>query len=112
MGTTARTQSTKSPVMPVNSLAIERSLALGESGEVLTREDAILLIERARTGALLEAASSLRNRVKGRTISYSRKAFLPLTTYCRDRCGYCTFRRDPGEPGGRYMMPEDVVAAA
>ena len=25
--------------------------------------------------------------------------FIPLTTFCRDYCGYCTFRRDPGEAG-------------
>jgi FO synthase len=91
---------------------IDRALALGESGGLLTRDEAVLLIEHAQTAALLEAASSLRNRVKGRTISYSRKAFIPLTTFCRDRCGYCTFRRDPGEPGGRYMTPEGVIATA
>jgi 7,8-didemethyl-8-hydroxy-5-deazariboflavin synthase CofG subunit len=93
-------------------IAIELVLTVAESGARISREDAILLIEHAQTGALLEAASSLRNRVKGRTISYSRKAFLPLTTFCRDYCGYCTFRRDPGEPGGKYMTPEDVLAAA
>ena len=91
---------------------IERALAHAESGEVLEREEGVLLIEHARTEALLEAAASLRNRVKGRTVSYSRKAFVPLTTFCRDRCGYCTFRRDPGEPGGLYMTPDDVIVAA
>ncbi len=97
---------------PPDRAAIECALAIAESGAQLSRDDAILLIERAETGALLEAASSLRTRAKGRTISYSRKAFLPLTTLCRDYCGYCTFRRDPGEPGGRYMTPADVLAAA
>jgi 7,8-didemethyl-8-hydroxy-5-deazariboflavin synthase CofG subunit len=92
--------------------AIERALVQAEAGEQIAREDALLLIERAETGALLEAAASLRNRVKGRTISYSRKVFIPLTTFCRDRCGYCTFRRDPGEPGGRYMTPDEVLSVA
>jgi FO synthase subunit 1 len=27
-----------------------------------------------------------------RTITYSRNVFLPLTTVCRNRCGYCSFR--------------------
>ena len=112
MGTIISTPKTKSPAAQSDHRAIDRALALGESGALLTRDEAVLLIEYARTAALLEAASSLRNRVKGRTISYSRKAFIPLTTLCRDRCGYCTFRRDPGEPGGRYMTPEDVIAAA
>jgi 7,8-didemethyl-8-hydroxy-5-deazariboflavin synthase CofG subunit len=112
MGTIARTPNIKSRAPHLDQRALSRALALGESGGILTREDAVQLIEHAQTAELLEAASSLRNRVKGRTISYSRKAFIPLTTFCRDRCGYCTFRRDPGEPGGRYMTPEDVVAAA
>src|SRR5262249_38304537 len=29
---------------------------------------------------------------------------------CRDYCGYCTFRRDPGEPGAHTMTPEEVMA--
>jgi FO synthase len=45
-------------------------------------------------------------------ITYSRKVFLPLTNLCRDYCGYCTFRRDPGEPGAHTMTPEEVLAIA
>jgi len=91
---------------------VERALLLAESGTQISRSDALALFEHAETGALLEAASSLRNRAKGRTISYSRKAFLPLTTLCRDYCGYCTFRRDPDDAGGRYMTPDEVVDSA
>jgi len=91
---------------------VRRLLAMSDSGQRISREDALLLMQSAGTPALLEAASSLRNRSKGRIVSYSRKAFIPLTTLCRDRCGYCTFRRDPGDPGGEYMTPEQVLAAA
>jgi FO synthase len=38
--------------------------------------------------------------------------FVPLTTLCRDYCGYCTFRKDPGEPGAFTMTPDEVVALA
>jgi 7,8-didemethyl-8-hydroxy-5-deazariboflavin synthase CofG subunit len=61
---------------------------------------------------LLHAAASLRDRYKGRTITYSRKVFLPLTNLCRDYCGYCTFRRDPGMPGAHTMTPDEVLAVA
>jgi len=91
---------------------VSQALTLAEAGQRLSREDALELAQNAGTGALVEAASSLRNRTKGNVVSYSRKAFLPLTTLCRDRCGYCTFRRDPGDPGGEYMTPEQVLAAA
>jgi 7,8-didemethyl-8-hydroxy-5-deazariboflavin synthase CofG subunit len=58
---------------------------------------------------LLEAAQSARGRFKARVITYSRKVFIPLTNLCRDYCGYCTFRRDPNEPGARTMTPDEVM---
>jgi 7,8-didemethyl-8-hydroxy-5-deazariboflavin synthase CofG subunit len=38
--------------------------------------------------------------------------FIPLTTLCRDYCGYCTFRKDPGDPGAFTMSPDQVLALA
>jgi FO synthase len=43
-------------------------------------------------------------------MTFSAKVFVPLTNLCRDYCGYCTFRRDPGEPGALSMTPEQVLA--
>jgi len=61
---------------------------------------------------LLDRASELRNQFKPGVITYSRKVFLPLTNLCRDYCGYCRFRRDPGEPGAHTMTPEEVLEVA
>jgi FO synthase len=61
---------------------------------------------------LLARASEARDRGRGRVVTFSAKVFVPLTTLCRDYCGYCTFRRDPGEPGAHTMSPEEVVALA
>ena len=41
-----------------------------------------------------------------RVITYSRNVFLPLTTVCRNRCGYCSFRTPVQE--GCLMDQEDV----
>jgi FO synthase subunit 1 len=30
-----------------------------------------------------------------RTVTFSRNIFLPVTDLCRNRCGYCSFRKDP-----------------
>ncbi len=62
--------------------------------------------------ALLAAARAAKEKFKPGIITYSRKVFLPLTNLCRDYCGYCTFRRDPGEPGAHTMTPEEVLAVA
>ncbi len=59
---------------------------------------------------LLARAGDVRDRGRGRTVTFSKKVFVPLTTLCRDYCGYCTFRRDPGEPGAHTMTPDEVVA--
>jgi FO synthase len=59
---------------------------------------------------LLAAAGAMRDRGRGRTVTFSKKVFVPLTTLCRDYCGYCAFRRDPGEPGAHTMTPDEVVA--
>src|SRR3954452_10711143 len=58
---------------------------------------------------LLEAAQQLRAQHKGNSVSYSRKVFLPLTNLCRDYCGYCIFRRDPGQSGAHTMTPDEVL---
>lgn len=57
-------------------------------------------------------ASLVRDKRSGRTITYSRKVFLPLTNLCRDRCKYCTFARRPGDPAAHTMTPEEVLRVA
>src|SRR5579864_4896945 len=61
---------------------------------------------------LLSVACEARDRFKPGVITYSRKVFIPLTNLCRDYCGYCTYRRDPGQPGAHTMTPDEVLAVA
>src|SRR5260221_6155363 len=83
----------------------------GGDGAPRSGADAIALIEcpADELPALLEAAGELRDRAKGRVVTYSRKVFLPVTNLCRDRCTYCTFRKDPGEPGAWTMTPAEIA---
>jgi len=80
----------------------------------VSREDAYHWIDAndEELPVLLAAARKARDRFKPRVITYSRKVFIPLTNLCRDYCGYCTFRRDPGQPGAHTMTPEEVLAVA
>ena len=43
-----------------------------------------------------------------RTITFSKNVFLPLTTVCRNRCGYCSFKTPVQD--GCLMMPDEVEA--
>lgn len=60
-------------------------------------------------GPLMAEAGRLRDEGKGRTVTYSRKVFIPLTTLCNDTCTYCTFAKPPGA-GGQYLEPDEVMA--
>jgi FO synthase len=58
---------------------------------------------------LLAEARRLRS---GPLVTYSPKVFIPLTTLCRDVCGYCTFARPPRRGERAFMTEEDVLAIA
>jgi 7,8-didemethyl-8-hydroxy-5-deazariboflavin synthase CofG subunit len=87
---------------------LDRALAQ----EPLCEADAVALIDCPDRDLedLIGAAGDLRDRGKGRHVTYSRKVFLPVTNLCRDRCTYCTFRKDPGDPGAWTMRPEEIAA--
>jgi 7,8-didemethyl-8-hydroxy-5-deazariboflavin synthase CofG subunit len=97
---------------PISEIASE--LAHQTPGSPISREFALGLIRCSDDDlpVLLAAARAARDHFKPGIITYSRKVFLPLTNLCRDYCGYCTFRRDPGQAGAHTMTPDEVLAVA
>jgi FO synthase len=91
---------------------VDAALDKGAEGRGVSREDALSLMNDAPLAALLHEAAAVRDRFKGRSVSYSRKVFIPLTHLCRDYCGYCTFRSDPQSGVQPYMTPDEVLAVA
>src|SRR5689334_973350 len=93
-------------VLPQDTL-----LASVDGSAPLSREAACALIRcpDPELPDLLSAARAAKERFKPGVVTYSRKVFIPLTNLCRDYCGYCTFRRDPAEPGAHTMTPEEVM---
>jgi len=96
---------------PSKSLSV--ILDKAESGVVINREEALYLvnIERDEIPYLLLTASKLRDRGKGEVLTYSKNVFVPLTQICRNHCGYCTFKYEPGE-GPLFMSPDEVLDMA
>src|SRR5215472_10327588 len=86
---------------------LDRALA----DDLLSDADAVALIDCPDRDLedLIAAAGDLRDRGKGRHVTYSRKVFLPVTNLCRDRCTYCTFRKDPGDPGAWTMTVAEIA---
>jgi FO synthase len=69
-------------------------------------------LEQAPLADLIAAAGSLRDEGHGRSISYSRKVFIPLTHLCRDVCHYCAFAERPHAGRPAYLSPNEVLAVA
>src|SRR5213595_734510 len=90
--------------------ALREALSKPLAGEELTRDEAVALLATPElTAELLATASALRDRGWGRTITFSPKVFLPITNLCRDRCTYCTFRKDPDDPDAWTMTPDEIA---
>ncbi len=102
------------PSTPESHHGYSSALANVRAGVPISREAARELIrcDDETLPELLAAARAAKERFKPGVITYSRKVFLPLTNLCRDYCGYCTFRRDPGDPAAHTMTPDEVLAVA
>jgi 7,8-didemethyl-8-hydroxy-5-deazariboflavin synthase CofG subunit len=102
--------------LPENASSAEMIALLREvsQGQVVSRESAIQLLgcDDAVLPELLGTAFYLKEQYRPGIITYSRKVFIPLTNLCRDYCSYCTYRRDPGQPGAHTMSPDQVLEVA
>lgn len=97
-----------------DAVALDRLLAEAADGATVSDDQALLL---AGPGGypvveLCAVAAELRDKGKGRVVTFSPKVFIPLTRLCRDFCGYCTFRQSPQDAESLYLSPEEVLAVA
>ena len=56
-----------------------------ESKEI-SKEEILQLVKEAPRETIFDTASNLRDETKGRTISFSKKAFFNIINLCRDTC--------------------------
>lgn len=96
------------------AVALDRLLAEAADGVRVGEEQALLLDgpDSYPVAELCAVAAELRDKGKGRVVTFSPKVFIPLTRLCRDFCGYCTFRQSPQEAESLYLSPEEVLAVA
>jgi FO synthase len=84
---------------------------LDEIEDLHSYEDAERL-EQLGSASLLPAAEELTLAGHGRTVTYSRKVFIPLTQLCRDVCHYCTFAKAPRALASPFMSLEQALEVA
>src|SRR5438477_2360654 len=94
--------------------AIRRALVRADAAKSLSVDDleALLACRDQQLEELMAIASRLRGLGRGRTVTYSRKVFIPLTMLCRDHCHYCTFAKPPAKLDAPFLTPEDVLETA
>jgi FO synthase len=64
------------------------------------------------TASLDDLMAEARRLRTGTLVTYSPKVFIPLTTLCRDVCGYCTFARPPRRGERAYLTVDEVLELA
>jgi FO synthase len=97
------------------SAEVRKPLEHALAGEVVDDASALRLLTSQHpdeVSAVLAVGGHIRNQLKGSTVTYSPKVFLPITNLCRDRCSYCTFRADPDDVHAWTMLPEEVRGCA
>jgi 7,8-didemethyl-8-hydroxy-5-deazariboflavin synthase CofG subunit len=65
----------------------------------ISYEDSLEVFQDAKVNPseLISAAQNLRTRFKGKTVTFSKKAFFNIINMCKDTCTYCTYKAEPGE---------------
>lgn len=93
-------------------IALDVALARLAKGERPAASEALALATTTDLERLMSEASRLRDAGFGKTLTYSRKVFIPLTQLCRDVCHYCTFAKTPKNLTTPYLTLEEVLDIA
>ncbi|MFQ6025008.1 MAG: 7,8-didemethyl-8-hydroxy-5-deazariboflavin synthase subunit CofG [Nitrosopumilaceae archaeon] len=83
-------------------------------GKEVSKDEAYEIYKVSQTdpSELFSTAQILRNKFKGRTVSFSKKVFFNLINLCRDTCSYCTYKSEPRESKLSMLSKEDVANLA
>ena len=93
---------------------IKEILLKALNNEKISVKEAYILMEATIEDlpSIFLVANLLKNRFKGKKISFSKKVFIPLTNLCRNACKYCGFRKNPSDPNSGFLSPNQVLEIA
>ena len=79
-------------------------------GKEITKDDAYEVFSHSKYNSekVFKVASNLRDIHKGKTVSFSKKAFFNIVNLCRDTCSYCTYKAEIDESKLSMMNIDDV----
>ncbi|MDQ4082218.1 MAG: dehypoxanthine futalosine cyclase [Actinomycetota bacterium] len=80
------------------------------SGERISDEDALTLLESRALVPIGRAADELRNRkVDARRVTFVIDRNVNYTNVCQTDCDFCAFYRPPGDGREAYLLPKPVI---
>ena len=78
--------------------------------KIISYSDALQIYRDAIIDAseLFTTAQNLRKKHKGKTVTFSKKAFFNIINMCKDTCTYCTYKAEPGEEKLSLMSKQEI----
>ena len=78
--------------------------------KIVSYENILQIYQDAKTdpSELLSTAQNLREKFKGKTVTFSKKAFFNIINMCKDTCTYCTYKAEPGEEKLSMMSKQEI----
>jgi cyclic dehypoxanthinyl futalosine synthase len=90
--------------------AVSEILERARSGERISDEDAVALLESRELVPIGRAADELRNRkVDRRRVTFIVDRNVNYTNICHTDCDFCAFYRRPGDRNEGYLLPKAVI---
>jgi len=80
---------------------------INESKDI-KKNEIFQLAKNAPKKIIFDTASKLRDKRKGKNISFSKKAFFNIINLCRDTCSYCTYKAEPNDTKLSLMNKQTV----
>lgn len=90
---------------PLNHLIDGKEITTSEAYEIFDSSQ-------VNPSEIYKTATLLRNKHKKKSVTFSKKAFFNLANLCRDTCGYCTYKAEPGNDKLSLMSKKDVLELA
>jgi 7,8-didemethyl-8-hydroxy-5-deazariboflavin synthase CofG subunit len=78
--------------------------------KIVSYENILQIYQDAKTdpSELFSTAQNLREKFKGKTVTFSKKAFLNIINMCKDTCTYCTYKAELGEEKLSMMSKQEI----
>ncbi len=78
--------------------------------KIVSYENILQIYQDAKTdpSELFSTAQNLREKFKGKTVTFSKKAFFNIINMCKDTCTYCTYKAEPGGEKLSMMSKQEI----